>query len=201
MGTNMAMKRAAKAKRRKAIIDQKRKVEVFAASLREKVRRAAAAPIQLCLLSNGLIESGMGTMVLARGTDPEHFNCANFLLDTFCRGVKDAHFKILSKDILQDYMDTLSWAHGLEPVDPSYGRKLLRDLVAWARGIGFSPARDFAAVEALFGDVNADACDVTFKFGLDGKPTYIQGPYDSPAEALRCIKMVHAFEEALKDAA
>jgi hypothetical protein len=27
-----------------------------------------------------------------------------------------------------------------------------------------------------FGDVNADACDVSFKFGLDGKPAYIQGP-------------------------
>lgn len=72
MGTNIAVKRAAKAKRRKAIIGQKRKAEVFAASLPEKVRRAAAAPIQLCLLSNGLLESGMGTIVLARGTDPEH---------------------------------------------------------------------------------------------------------------------------------
>jgi hypothetical protein len=40
-----------------------------------------------------------------------------------------------------------------------YARKLLRGLAAWSQSIGFAPHRDFAAVEPIFGDVNADASD------------------------------------------
>jgi hypothetical protein len=34
-------------------------------------------------------------------------------------------------------------------VEPSMARKLLRDVVAWSRSIGFAPHRDFAVVERL----------------------------------------------------
>ena len=60
-------------------------------------------------------------------------------------------------------------------------KQVLRDLAAWSKSIGFAPHRDFAAVEPLFGDVNADACDAVFQFGQDGKPVYIPGPSDSAA--------------------
>jgi hypothetical protein len=39
--------------------------------------------------------------------------------------------------------------------------------------IGFAPARDFAVVERLFGDVQAEACDAAFQFGYEGKPLYV----------------------------
>ena len=64
-------------------------------------------------------------------------------------------------------------------VDPSYARKLLRDLAVWSRSIGFDPHRDFTTVERIFGDVNAEASDAVFRFGCDGKPLYIPGPFDS----------------------
>jgi hypothetical protein len=67
----------------------------------------------------------------------------------------------------------------MAPVDPSYARKLLRDLAAWSQSIGFAPHPDFAAVERIFGDVNADASDAVFWFGRDGKPVYIPGPNDT----------------------
>jgi hypothetical protein len=64
-------------------------------------------------------------------------------------------------------------------VDPAYARKLLRDLAAWSKSIGFAPHRDFAAVERMFGDVSADASEENFRFGRDGKPVYIPGPTDT----------------------
>src|SRR5260370_6455927 len=93
MGINMAQKRAAKARRRKVVVAQKRKAESIAASLPERVRRAADGPIQLCLLSRGLFDGGVGIMVLVRGADPQYLNCAVFLLDPLCLGGKDATFK------------------------------------------------------------------------------------------------------------
>jgi hypothetical protein len=77
------------------------------------------------------------------------------------------------------YMDALGRGSPLISVDPSYARKLLRDLAAWSQSIGFAPHRDFAAVERIFGDVSADASDADFRFGRDGKPVYISGPSDT----------------------
>ena len=74
------------------------------------------------------------------------------------------------------------------PVDPSYARKLLRDVTAWSQSIGFAPHRDFAAVERIFGDVSADASDAVFRFGRDGKPVYIPGPNDTAALVQRRIE-------------
>ena len=68
----------------------------------------------------------------------------------------------------------------LNPIEPGYARKLLRDLAGWAQTIGFAPARDFAAVELLFGNVRAETCDTAFQFGREGKPLYIADLSEAP---------------------
>jgi hypothetical protein len=70
MATNMALKRARKAQRRKQVVTQKRRAETLEASLPARVLRAAQAPIQHCLLTENLFETGMGTLILARGATP-----------------------------------------------------------------------------------------------------------------------------------
>jgi hypothetical protein len=85
---------------------------------------------------------------------------------------------------------TTSTTQPLSCVDPSYARKLLRDVTAWSGSIGFSPHRNFAAVEPLFGDVNAEACDVDFRFGRDGKPLYTPGPFETPAQVRRRLEQL-----------
>lgn len=181
MATNMALKRAAKANRRKAVLAEKRKSELLAATLPEQVRRAADSPIQHCLLSEGSFECGMGTLVLARGLASEHLKAGVFLLDLFCLGIKDVMFRSMTGEELEEFVEVMGATAPLEPIEPSHARKLLRDLAIWAQAIGFAPARNFAVVERLFGDVSAEACDATFQFGREGKPLYIQGPSEEPA--------------------
>src|SRR5260370_11421649 len=74
------------------------------------------------------------------------------------------------------YMDAADAGSPMVSVDPSYARKLLRDVAAWSQSIGFAPHRDFAAVERMFGDVSADATEAVFRFRRDGKAFYIPGP-------------------------
>ena len=62
----------------------------------------------------------------------------------------------------------------MAPVEPAYARKLLHDLTVWARSQGFSPHRDYAKIESLFGAVDAAACDTAFEFGDGGKPVLIE---------------------------
>jgi hypothetical protein len=177
--TNMALKRARKAQKRKQVLAQKRRAEVLEASLPARVLRAARAPIQHCFLSESLFEIGIGTLVLARGVTRNHLEFSSFLLDTFCLGIKDVMFESVDGEVFEDYMEMTEAESPMVDVDPRYARKLLRDLAAWSRSIGFAPHRDFAAVERMFGDVSADASEENFRFGRDGKPVYIPGPTDT----------------------
>jgi hypothetical protein len=181
MAVNMAQKRAQKAQRRKQVVAQKRQVEAVEAGLPARALRAAQAPIQHCFLTEALFETGLGTLVLARGATSRHVTIGSFLIDVFCLGIKDVMFRSLESETFDMYVDAMNAGSPVVSVDPSYARKLLRDLAAWSQSIGFSPHRDFAAVEGMFNDVNADASDTVFQFGRDGKVFYVPGPNDTTA--------------------
>jgi hypothetical protein len=178
---NMLQKRAKKAQRRKQVVAQKRREEALEAGLPARVLRAAQAPIQHCFVTESVFDGGIGTLVLARGATQHYLSASSFLIDVFCLGIKDVMFKSFESEGFEAHMDVMEAASPMIAVEPAYARKLLRDLAAWSKSIGFAPHRDFAAVEPLFGDVNADACDAVFQFGQDGKPVYIPGPSDSAA--------------------
>jgi hypothetical protein len=179
MATNMAQKRARKAQRRKQVVAEKRRVEALEASLPARVLRAAHAPIQHCYLTEALFDVGIGTLVLARGASRHHLALSSFLVDVFCLGVKNVMFEAVDDAVFEMYLDATDAGSPMVSVDPGYARKLLRDLAAWSQSIGFAAHRDFAAVERIFGDVSAEACDAVFTFGRDGKPVYIPGPSDT----------------------
>ncbi len=193
MATNMALKRGRKAQRRKQVVAQKRRAEILEASLPARVLRAAHAPIQHCFLTESVFDVGMGTLVLARGATPHHVALSSFLIDTFCLGIKDVMFESVESEVFEMYMDATDAGSPIVSVDPSYARKLLRDLAAWSQSIGFAPHRDFAAVERMFGDVSADASDAVFLFGRDGKPVYIPGPNDTAPLIQRRIEQLQKY--------
>ena len=193
MATNMALKRARKAQRRKQVVAQKRRAEVLEASLPVRVLRAADAPIQHCFLTESLFDIGMGTLVLARGATPHHIAVSSFLIDVFCLGIKDAMFESFEREDFEMYMEATDAGSPMVSVDPTFARKLLRDLAAWSQSIGFAPHRDFAAVERVFGDVSADSSDAGFRFGRDGKPFYIPGPNDTAPLIRRRIEQLRKY--------
>ena len=193
MATNIAVKRARKAQRRKQVVAQKRRAEVLEASLPARVLRAANAPLQHCFLTESVFDIGMGTLVLARGATPHHISLSSFLIDVFCLGIKDVMFESVESEVFEMYMDATDAMSPMISVDPSYARKLLRDLAAWSQSIGFAPHRDFAAVERMFGDVSADASDAIFRFGRDGKPVYIPGPSETAPLIRRRIEQLQKY--------
>jgi len=193
MATNIALKRARKAQRRKQAVAQKRRAEALEASLPARVLRAAHAPIQHCFLTESVFDIGMGTLILARGATRHHLALSSFLIDVFCVGIKDVIFESVDNEVFEMYMEATDAGSPMISVDPSYARKLMRDLAAWSQSIGFAPHRDFAAVERIFGDTSADASDAVFRFGRDGKPMYIPGPNDTAALIQRRIAQLQKY--------
>jgi hypothetical protein len=173
MAINLAARRGAKNQRRKAAVAQKRKAEMQAGTLAGRVRLALADPIQHCLLTEGLFDTGIGTLIVARGATPYGLTLAGFLVDIHALGVKDVFLTTMTGKELADYLDRLVDVAPAAAVDPSYARKLLHDLVYWARTLGFAPHRDYPKLELIFGDISAAACDAEFHFGFEGKPLLV----------------------------
>jgi hypothetical protein len=172
MPVNLAARRGAKNQRRKVVAAQKRKADLGAGTMSGRVRLAAADPIQRCLLTQGLFDVGVGTLIVARGATPYNLTMGGFLLGTHGLGVKDTFLSSISGPAFDDYLDCIAMAAPAEPVDPGYARKLLHDLVAWARAEGFAPHRDYAKLEPIFGSV-AMASGPEFQFGFEGKPLVV----------------------------
>src|ERR1700730_5431036 len=107
MATNMALKRAAKANRRKAVVAEKRKVELFNDMLSARVLRAALAPIQHCLVPETLFDAGIANVVRDRGISARFLHVCVFQVDTWCLGNKDTYFRSLDAEDREMMIESL----------------------------------------------------------------------------------------------
>jgi uncharacterized protein DUF1841 len=189
MASRSAQRRRAKATQRKKILAERRRLEPQGGGgLAGKVRRAAARPLHACLVQDSVFRSGVGMVFLSRKTGARGVALGGFLVDAYCLGVKDAMFRELDEEEMEFLLDGAGATAPLTPVDPPYARKLLRDAAAYARSLGLPPHPDYPAVEPLFGAVAADACDVEFAFGCEGRPFYVPGPAESPTQIRRRLE-------------
>jgi hypothetical protein len=131
-------------------------------------------------------------VVLARKTGIGEVAMAGFLVDVYCRGVKDVLLRCIDLQEFECVLGEMDATAPWEPSDPSYARKLLREAAKYANSLGFRPHRDFIAVEALFGEISADACDTLFRFGHDGKPCYIASPSESHAKIRKTLERLRS---------
>lgn len=102
-----------------------------------------------------------------------------YLIDPYCLGVKNALGpRPMSRHQLARFVDRFFEVFdGVIEAPLDLARHLVWGSVAYAHGLGFEPHPDFLPaaghVEPL-GDEEAAAIG----FGRDGKPFYVQGPYD-----------------------
>jgi hypothetical protein len=185
-------KLAARAARRKAVVAEKKKLAILESSSDGRIKLAAKGPIVRCTMPTGLFEVGMGLILVARRVPSGLLGCGFFLLDVFCLGVKDVFYAEMDTHELKTRMDQ-QYRDGFKDIDLACARKLVRDAAAYAAALGLPAADSTPTVEAIFGDVDANACTETFTFGKDGKPFYVAGPYDSPA---RTRAVMQALEKS-----
>ncbi len=179
MPINIAARRGAKAQKRKAAVAEKRKAETLASSLAGRVRLAAHNPIRHCLITGGASQSGLGMVVLARGTTSYQVDVATFLIDPFARGIRDVIYRSMNKAQFDEHMEVLSGLEAITESKPADARKLLHDLAAWSAAEGFAPHPNYRKVEPLFGSVDAGSSDAVFEFGIEGRPVLV---VDDPDE-------------------
>lgn len=175
-------KLAKKAAERKAKLAEKRSLVPSGPTA------AARFPVVDCLVSINLFDEGIGDLILTRLLPHGKLAVAGFLVDPYCLGVKNALYREMDGGEFEFYRREINSQTPLESVRPSCLRKLVEDAVRYADSIGLAPHPDYAKAARLFGDIDASACTTDYVFGNDGKPLYVNGPYETPAQQRKIIE-------------
>lgn len=138
---------------------------------------------------HGTEGSGLAGVVVARSArhNRRGVSVCGYLVDTYCLGVKDALGpKAGSRGDLPGFVRRLFSAFDGNAVEApmELASHLVWGAVDYAAGLGFRPHADFMAAKGHL-DVLDGPCAI--RFGHDGKPFYVQGPYDDAAGIMRTL--------------
>lgn len=194
---------------RKQAKDRQRKQEQaqrqqMTASLAGQMQLASRGRIVACLRTAEMDLQGMGQVWLAREYRGQ-IALMFMLVDTYCLGVKDAGGRLMSPSEFEKFRDDHEARMDWQELDPAEARGLVEGAIRYARDIGLEPHPDYRRVAPLWGDIQAASIEGLYEFGLNGKPCYIEGPFDDPARQAIIRKALsrsdHArIQEAKKEA-
>jgi hypothetical protein len=147
-------------------------------------------PIHECLIPTDLFSSGLGELVVTRRVPNGDIAMSSFVIDVFCLGVKDAMFVVLPESRYEHEVKAGMLGTGnreFERLHQSCAKSLLDGVVAYAKELGFAPHPDYKNAKDIFGNIDASVCPVKYTFGKNGKPFYMNGPYETPADMEKII--------------
>ena len=112
----------------------------------------------------------------------------SYLVDTWCLGVKNA---MGPKRMGRRELEALTrqfyapWQSRGIAIPLELAQHLVLGAVEFARRLGFEPHRDFQRARSALGSWAGPSA---ITFGLDGKPHYINGPYEDPQRVLATLE-------------
>jgi hypothetical protein len=132
--------------------------------------------------------SGLVSILVARDDGRGRASVCGYLVDVYCLGVKDVDGpRTMAGREVPRFVDRFFSAYDGRPLEApvELARHLVFGAVEYARGLGFEPASDFDKAAGHLGPFVGPSA---IGFGRDGKPFYIEGPYDNAARIMRTLE-------------
>ncbi|MGB3791040.1 MAG: hypothetical protein WA949_23745 [Phormidesmis sp.] len=167
----------------------------------ESLAKGELPPIEACFANRSMVSAlladkdpefagsaGLGIVMVVR-QQRNGFAAATFLVDYYCLGIKNASSKKLSN--ANKYLQMKEFAfsrfeESVEEIPLRQAQAIVWGAVDYARQLGFEPHKDFeAAKDILAGDIETLP---VLNFGKDGKPLYVNGPYDNAEKVLKTLE-------------
>ncbi|MBP2323685.1 hypothetical protein JOF56_004070 [Kibdelosporangium banguiense] len=131
---------------------------------------------------------GLAAILMARQERGSRATVCGFLLDVYCLGVKNAIGPVsMPSSAVDDFRRKFFSGHSEPPVTIpiDLAQNLVHGAAAYARDLGFEPHPDFTDTAPHLG---TPATLTPIRFGRDGKPFYVSGPYDNPQSVVRTLE-------------
>lgn len=140
---------------------------------------AKKLPISSCLIADLYNERGLTTCIVIKKQPSGKFMFANFLVDRMCLGVKNTIVNCnFTESQIEDLFERLSKNGKLKEVSYVYFNNLVYAAIDYAKELGFNTPKDFSLAECFLDESIVDDGIDEIEMGWEGKPMFIQGPYD-----------------------
>ncbi len=157
-------------------------------SLSGQMTVASAGAIEHCYITSSCHDGmGMGSVLIVRRVGTQHA-FALFLVDVYCLGVKDAMGRFYSTAQLGETLADLSSRQPFDAVSPGVARGFVEAAVEYAQSLGLPPHADYRKVTPIWGNTVAEPVPEKYQFGKDGRPCYVNGPYDDIARQRQIVE-------------
>ena len=132
---------------------------------------------------------GLGIVLVARTTGYKRFVVCTYMVDYWCLGLKDTIGEKKLNDIkYQQFLNMVyrGFSDGYQEITLQQAQAIVFGAIDYANKLGFKPHIDFQKTKNHLGTWNGEP---QLTFGRDGKPCFIEGPYDNSDEIVRTLKM------------
>jgi hypothetical protein len=153
-----------------------------------RLERADKWPIVQTLAGAQLWKEGIGYLMITRQESEGRLVSAVFLVDVYCLGVKNAFWTAGNREDIEDMIRQMDQAQRMRAITPACLAKIVEGAIEFAHSFGFPPHRDYRHASILLHGIDPSTCPNEFTFGRDGRPFYIQGPNESPAEVKAIVE-------------
>ena len=132
--------------------------------------------------------AGIALALVARADRGDRVSVCGYLVDTFSLGVKNVigPERMRERELpafVRAYFVAFPAPAVRAPIE--LAQHLVLGAVAFASGLGFVPHPDFDAARGHLGELD-QPCAITF--GREGRPLYVEGPYDDRVAILRTLR-------------
>jgi hypothetical protein len=174
---------AAMKKRRKDKVRHKQSTKALAQpSAKALIKGARKFPFMECWISAGWDTegaSGLVTVLIAREQPDGHVLFASYLLDIYCLGLKSTMYNAnVPRSEFRQVVDQVFVQMEPESCSPELAHQMVYEAIDYAAQFDFKPHRDFKLAKYILDPPGSLATPHDLTFGKDGKPLFINGPYD-----------------------
>ena len=153
--------------------------------------RARKLPIAECWISSDWKVAGICSIVVARQHTSGNLTFGIYLVDIFCLGLKNSN-PVFNKPEYEyeDLLDKIFSTHmyGKTQIDYVLAHNIIYGAVAYAEDLGFKPEKDWIFSQMILEEDTEDIELIEVEFGKNGKPYFINGPYDNVQKVVNTLK-------------
>ncbi len=152
--------------------------------------RARTLPIAECWISTDWKEAGICSIVVARRHTSGNMTFGMYLLDIFCLGLKNTNYLFNNSEYEYKALVEKIYSvhdHGKIPIDYTLAHNIIFGCIAYSEDLGFKPEKDWAITQMILEEDTEDVELIEVEFGKNGKPYFINGPYDNVQKVVNTL--------------
>lgn len=140
--------------------------------------RARLLPIYKCYISQYWESLKVATILVVRQHPQGTFTVGNYFVDCLCRGLANGFYLFnISKEELDEAVDRLDMAHGIEEVDYATVHNLILGGIEFAEEAGIKPCKEWSVIQYILEEDTDDIPLITFDYGKNGHHM-LSAPWD-----------------------